>query len=81
MQNEANFRDKAGDVAEFFGTTKSAVYRSAREGRLPAGTFCYLNERTLRFDLPAIKRAAAEGAFSKPLPRGSAVANKAPAAA
>jgi hypothetical protein len=81
MQSETKFEDKAGDVADFLGVSKSAVYRLAREGRLPCGTFVYLNERTLRLCLPAIKRAAAEGAFSKPLPKDSAVANKSEAAA
>ena len=76
MHDEIEFREKAADVAKCFGTTESAVYRYAREGRLPAGTFVYLNERTVRFNLPALKRAAAEGAFAKPRERNSAAAGE-----
>lgn len=71
MASEDQFREKASDVAEFFDTTESAVYRLAREGRLPPGTYAYLNGRTLRFSLPTIKRLAAAGELSKPRPRDS----------
>jgi hypothetical protein len=78
MPNEAEFKDKAGDVARYFNLTKSAVYRMTREGRLPPGTFVYLNERTARYSIPRIKRAADEGAFSKPREKNSAVVKDEP---
>lgn len=64
MANEQEFNDTAGDVAKFFGVSEGAAYRLAREKRLPDGAFAYLNGRTVRFDLPAIKRWIAEGGAS-----------------
>lgn len=62
---EPEFNDTADDVAKAFKTSTSAVYRMAREKKLPPGTYAYLNQRTLRFDLPRIKRVYANGGASE----------------
>ena len=52
------FSDKAKDVAQFFGVSTQQVYRLTRERRLPADTYVYLNERTVRYSIPRLQRWA-----------------------
>lgn len=60
MAEERQF-GKAADLAKLFDITKAAAYRLAREKRLPQGTYVYLNRRTVRFDIPALKEWIAAG--------------------
>lgn len=55
------FNATAGDIAKYFGISDQAAYRLAREQRLPVGSFTYLNARTVRFNLEAVKRWIYEG--------------------
>jgi hypothetical protein len=61
------FNGKASDVAKFFGLSNASICKLAREGRLPAGSFAYLNGRVLRFDLSALRQWVADGGASSPL--------------
>lgn len=61
MADENQFDAMADDVAKFFKTSEQAVYRLAREQRLPVGSFAYLNQRTVRFNMAVIKQWAYEG--------------------
>ncbi len=60
-ENQNQFDAVADDLAKFFKISPAAVYRLAREQRLPVGSFTYLNARTVRFNLGFIKRWAYEG--------------------
>ena len=58
---EQQFTANAETVAKAFGITQSQAWRMAREKRIPPGTYSYLSEKTLRFDLEALKRWVEKG--------------------
>lgn len=60
MEKEKQF-GTAEVVAELLDISEASAYRLAREKRIPPGTYIYLNGRTVRFDIPALKRWIAEG--------------------
>ena len=66
MADENQFSATAEDVAKYFGISEQAAYRLAREQRLPEGSFAYLNARTVRFNLGAVKRSIYEGGLAVP---------------
>jgi excisionase family DNA binding protein len=60
MEKEKQF-GTASAVADLLGISEASAYRLARERRIPPGTYVRLNGRTVRFDIPALKRWIAEG--------------------
>ena len=56
---------KAAELAEMLSISESAAWRLAREGHLPPECYVRLNERTLRFDVEAIRRWIASGEGAK----------------
>ena len=56
---------KAAELAQMLSISESQAWRLAREGHLPAECYVRLNERTLRFDVEAIRRWIGSGEASK----------------